>query len=409
MPAWVHDRAYHLLAKNPEMDKRTAFAIATQQAHATKHTPKGFGTAKGKKDAKAKYTQPRKSYVQTADPKKIGKKLEAKTKVASMKPYHDDVEQDTLKNDNYRKVLFTGKHSQLVLMSIPSGADIGEETHPSVDQFFRIEEGEGKSVIDGIEYPLKNATGLIVPAGSKHNIFSTGKGPLKLYSIYSPPNHPPGTIHATKADQPIEKNANGDEEDEVEREPTEAQKSKIREFIRTHRIKNDDEFHKFVEGIGVSAHNAEPIVYQMAHNTTKTAEEHSVMSKSLDLVKMEGFSDELHKMAMEDKLAVGGMKAVSEFIRTVRGRPRIKWSLKNLKSEGIGGDTAKMMGTQLAVGGAATTAGVVGAKKHKKKSRERLGKAYVLGARDMYGRLHQNAMRRAQGSSGSRPGASSSL
>ena len=394
------------MAKNPEMDKRTAFAVATQQAHATKHTPKGFGTAEGKRTAKAKYPQ-RKSYVQTADPKKIGKKLESSEKTAAEKTYHGNIEKDTLNNSNYRKVLFTGKHVQLVLMSIPPGEGIGLETHNTIDQFFRIESGKGKSLIDGKEYPLEDATGLIVPAGAKHNIISTGKEPLKLYSLYSPPNHPPGTLHATKADQPMEKDA--DEDEGPAKIPTKEQQSKIRAFIAKNRIKNDDRFHDFVEDMGVEPHDAEPIVYQMAHDSTKTAEEHSVMSKSLDLIKLEGFSDEFYKLAQEHKLAAGARQIAKNIINTARGNPELKWSLKALKNKSTRRATAGMMAAQTGVvGGAAGTAGVV-AHKTKKKHRKRLGKAYVMGAKDMYGRLHQNAMRRAQSGKSSGAGASSGI
>ena len=392
MPAWIHDRARHLQAKNPDMSEQAAFAIATQQAHKLGKTPKGYGTAEGKKTAKSKFTSPRKSYVQTADPKGIGEKM---NKAASAKLYHGDVEQDTLKNNNYRKVLFTGKQAQLVVMSIPPGADIGMETHPSVDQFFRIESGEGKAVIDGTEYPLKNATGLIIPSGSEHNIFSMGKEPLKLYTIYSPPNHPPGTIQATKADQPMEKKAD-EEENEVEKEPTEEQKDKIRDFILENYITNDDEFHKFVEGIGVTPHNAEPIVYQMANESQKTAEEHSSANKSLDLARLEGFSDEFYKLAMKDKLAAGTWKAMKSFLDVARGNPKLKWSMSALKNPKTRGDTMKMMAAQTAVLGGAGVGAGVGAKKIKEKHQKRLGSAYMMGARDMYGRLYQNALRRAQ-------------
>lgn len=109
----------------------------------------------------------------------------------------DDLESITESNDNFRKVLYTSKHSQLVVMSLDINEDIGYETH-DLDQFFRIEEGEGISVIDGKEYPIKSGSGLIIPSGTKHNIINTGKTKLKLYSIYSPPNHKDGTIHKTK-------------------------------------------------------------------------------------------------------------------------------------------------------------------------------------------------------------------
>ncbi len=109
-----------------------------------------------------------------------------------------DIESATRQNDNFRKVIFTAPHSQLVLMALQPGEDIGMEVHPNVDQFFRIETGQGKVVIDGQESPIKDGSAIVVPAGSMHNVVNTGNEPLKLYTIYSPPNHPHGTIHRTK-------------------------------------------------------------------------------------------------------------------------------------------------------------------------------------------------------------------
>lgn len=118
----------------------------------------------------------------------------------TQKGFVSDIEKDTLENDNFRKVLYTGKYSQLVLMSIKPGDDIGVEVHEAVDQFFRIEQGSGKVVINGVEHPVKDAFAFIVPAGAEHNVINDGTEDLKLYSVYSPPNHKDGTIHATKAD-----------------------------------------------------------------------------------------------------------------------------------------------------------------------------------------------------------------
>lgn len=124
------------------------------------------------------------------------------------KYYLGNIEKETEKNENFRKVIFTGEYSQLVLMSIPAGGEIGEEVHPKVDQFFRVEAGKGKLVIDGEEKEFEDDFAFIVPAGSKHNVVNTGKEPIKLYTIYSPANHIDGRIHATKAD------ADADTEDE---------------------------------------------------------------------------------------------------------------------------------------------------------------------------------------------------
>jgi len=107
-----------------------------------------------------------------------------------------DMEADTLKNTNFRKVLYTAPHLQLVLMSVKD--EIGMETHKTGDQFIRIEGGSGKAIIDGREFPIKDGTAFIIPEGSEHNVINTGDGDLKLYAVYAPPNHPKGTIHKTK-------------------------------------------------------------------------------------------------------------------------------------------------------------------------------------------------------------------
>jgi len=115
--------------------------------------------------------------------------------------YIDNIEDRTLENSNFRKVLFTGGHMQLVVMSLEPMEDIGEEVHNNVDQFFRFEEGEGKVIIDGAESIVGEDMVVIVPAGSMHNIINTSQTEdLKLYTIYAPANHPEGTTHATKED-----------------------------------------------------------------------------------------------------------------------------------------------------------------------------------------------------------------
>jgi len=116
-----------------------------------------------------------------------------------MTGYHADIEAETLNNTNFRKVLFTGAHSQLVVMALQPGEDIGMEVHASVDQFFRFESGEGKAILDGEEVIFKADDVVIIPAGTNHNIINTSLvDPLKLYTIYSPANHPEGTVHATR-------------------------------------------------------------------------------------------------------------------------------------------------------------------------------------------------------------------
>jgi mannose-6-phosphate isomerase-like protein (cupin superfamily) len=118
-----------------------------------------------------------------------------------MKGYKSNIETDTLENHNFRKVLYTGKKIQLVLMSLKPGEDIGEEVHPTHDQFFRFESGDGKCTIDGNEYRVKDGDAIIVPAGATHNVTNTSDSkPLKMYTIYGPPNHLDGTLRVTKED-----------------------------------------------------------------------------------------------------------------------------------------------------------------------------------------------------------------
>ena len=115
-----------------------------------------------------------------------------------MKGYVTQLEQATLANDNFRKVLYTAKHSQLVLMSIAPGEDIGEEVH-ELDQFIRVESGSGKAVLNGEEHPLEDGSAVVVPAGVLHNIVNVSDSePLKLYTVYSPPEHKDGVVRATK-------------------------------------------------------------------------------------------------------------------------------------------------------------------------------------------------------------------
>jgi len=116
-----------------------------------------------------------------------------------MKGFTANIEKDTLENNNFRKVLYTSKHSQLVLMSLKPMEEIGMEVHDDNDQFFRFEKGQGKCIIDGNEYELKDGVAVVVPAGSKHNIINTSDvEDLKLYTIYSPAHHKDGIIRATK-------------------------------------------------------------------------------------------------------------------------------------------------------------------------------------------------------------------
>lgn len=117
-----------------------------------------------------------------------------------MKGFVADIEQLTEENTNFRRVLYTGKNMQLVLMSLKPGEEIGAEVHEDRDQFFRVEQGSGEVDIDGVRTPVKSDEAIIVPAGARHNVVNTGDKPLQLYTLYGPPEHKEGTVHVTKAD-----------------------------------------------------------------------------------------------------------------------------------------------------------------------------------------------------------------
>ncbi len=116
-----------------------------------------------------------------------------------MKGYIANIEKLSLENENFRKVLYTTSKSQLVLMSLKPQEEIGEEVH-DVDQFLRIEKGFGKAILSDISYDIEDGSSIIVPAGTKHNVINTGSDSMKLYTLYMPPHHKDGTIHATKTD-----------------------------------------------------------------------------------------------------------------------------------------------------------------------------------------------------------------
>jgi len=138
------------------------------------------------------------------DGSETGKSLNKSKKGAPMKGYVQDIEDITIKNTDFRQVLYTTKQSQLVLMALKPGEEIGAEAHKS-DQFFRVEKGSGEVVLDGVHTPIREGFAVVVPGGMQHNIINTGSIPMKLYTIYSPPNHRDGVVHHTRAEAVADK------------------------------------------------------------------------------------------------------------------------------------------------------------------------------------------------------------
>jgi mannose-6-phosphate isomerase-like protein (cupin superfamily) len=124
-----------------------------------------------------------------------------------MKGYFGNIEELTEENSDFRRVLYSGSKLQLVLMSVPPGEELGGEIHADTDQFFRIEEGKGMIVVDGVTHKVAEGDGIVVPAGAHHNVICTGHDALKLYTIYAPPKHRDGLVQRTKADAETSKEA----------------------------------------------------------------------------------------------------------------------------------------------------------------------------------------------------------
>lgn len=120
-----------------------------------------------------------------------------------MKGFLGDIEDRTRSNRDFRRVIYTGPHIQLVLMFLEPGEEIGEEIHEDTDQFFRVEEGEGEVTIDGTTSRIDNGMAIVVPSGARHNVRNTGVGSLKLYTLYAPPHHEDGTVHRTRAEADV--------------------------------------------------------------------------------------------------------------------------------------------------------------------------------------------------------------
>ena len=116
-----------------------------------------------------------------------------------MAGFNTNIETATLENGSFRQVLYTAPRQQLVVMTLQPGEDIGTETHPDGDQFIRVEAGQGEAILDGERHPLSDGVAVVIPAGTEHNVVNTSAtDPLRLYTVYSPPEHPDGTVHRTK-------------------------------------------------------------------------------------------------------------------------------------------------------------------------------------------------------------------
>ncbi len=131
----------------------------------------------------------------------------------NMKWFYDNIENSTLENSNFRKVLYTAKNMQLVLMSLKAWEEIGMEVHPDNDQFFRFEAGQGKVIVDGNEYEVEDGSSVIIPCGAEHNVINTGDEDLKMYTIYATPHHKDQVIHTTKEEADIDEETGADEFD----------------------------------------------------------------------------------------------------------------------------------------------------------------------------------------------------
>jgi mannose-6-phosphate isomerase-like protein (cupin superfamily) len=118
--------------------------------------------------------------------------------VRNMTGFVINIEEKSLQNDYFREVLFTTDKSQLVVMALKPGEEIGMEVHPEHDQFIKIESGKGKAIMNGEEHEISDGSAVVIPAGTQHNVINTSEGVMKLYTIYTPPEHKPGTIHKTK-------------------------------------------------------------------------------------------------------------------------------------------------------------------------------------------------------------------
>ncbi|MHB9129696.1 MAG: cupin domain-containing protein [Armatimonadota bacterium] len=121
-----------------------------------------------------------------------------------MKGFVQNIEDLSLTNTDFRRVLYTAKHSQLVLMSLQPGEEIGMEVHDHLDQFLRVEAGTGEAIIDEVRHPISDGFAIVVPAGATHNIVNTGNEPLKLYTLYAPPEHRDGVVHHTKNEAEVD-------------------------------------------------------------------------------------------------------------------------------------------------------------------------------------------------------------
>ena len=217
-----------------------------------------------------------------------------------MTPFADDIEKLTEDNPYFRRVLHTGKHAQLVVMTLQVGEKLDEETHPTIDQFFRIEEGEANFVLGGKAHRLKAGGAVIIPAGMKHEIINVSSSePLKVYTIYSPANHPPGTLDKTKEDAELreramkktaqEKWANGDEEEESTTPGKKVPREVLLSFFKKNPRPTDDQVHDLAEAHGTDPHTMETQIYGILGEELRK-------KASLNNPRLDAFFDELDKI-----------------------------------------------------------------------------------------------------------------
>jgi mannose-6-phosphate isomerase-like protein (cupin superfamily) len=213
-----------------------------------------------------------------------------------MTPFADNIEKLTEDNPYFRKVLFTGKHAQLVVMKLQVGERLDEEVHPQIDQFFRIEEGKANFVLAGKSHRLGPGGAVVIPAGMKHEIINISDNePLKVYTVYSPPNHPAGTLDETLADaklreQAMKKTASGEEEEESSTPGKKVSREVLISFFKENPHPTDDQVHDLAEAHGTDPSTMESQIYGILGETLQK-------KASVNEFRLNAFFDELDKIS----------------------------------------------------------------------------------------------------------------